>query len=73
MDLKIITWDGSRLPDELRELPPGRYALAAVDEPPSLSETEDAGIRAALDSLDAGHGMTLAEVVRQLRGADPSK
>lgn len=73
MDLKIITWDGSRLPDELRDLPPGRYALAAVDEPPPLTEAEDAGIRAALDALDAGHGIPLADVVRQLRGVDRSK
>lgn len=67
MDLRIITWDGSRLPDELRDLPPGRYALAAVDEQPALTDAEDAGIRAALDALDAGRGIPLADVVRQLR------
>jgi hypothetical protein len=73
MDLKIITWDGSRLPDELRDLPPGRYAIAAIDEPPLLTDAEDVGIRSALDSLDAGRGIPLADVVRQLRGADRSK
>jgi hypothetical protein len=70
MNLKVITWDGSRLPDELRELPPGRYVIAAIDEPPLLTDAEDAGIRAALDALDAGRGVTLADVVRQLRGRD---
>ena len=68
MDPKIITWDGSRLPDELRDLPPGRYAIEAIDELPQLTDAEDAGIRAALDALDAGHGVPLADVVRQLRG-----
>ena len=73
MDLKIITWDGSRLPDELRDLQPGRYAIAAIDEPPPLTDVEDAGIRAALDALDSGRGVPLADVVRQLRGGDRSK
>jgi hypothetical protein len=73
MDPKIITWDGSRLPDELRDLPPGRYAIAAIDELAQLTDAEDAGIRAAFDALDAGHGVPLADVVRQLRGIDRSK
>ena len=70
MDPKIITWEGSRLPDELRDLPPGRYA---IDELAQLTDAEDAGIRAAFDALDAGHGVPLADVVRQLRGIDRSK
>jgi hypothetical protein len=73
MDLKIITWDGNRLPDELRDLPPGRYAITAIDEPPQLTDAEEAGIRAALDSLDAGRGIPLADVIRELRGTDRSK
>jgi hypothetical protein len=73
MDLKIITWDGSRLPNELRDLPPGRYAIAAIDEPTSLTEEEDAGLRAALDALDAGRGIPLADVVHEIRGRDRSK
>lgn len=73
MDPKIITWDGSRLPDELRNLPPGRYAITAIDELPQLTDAEDGGIRAALDALDAGHGVRLADVVCQLRGIDRSK
>ena len=73
MDLKIITWDGTRLPNELRDLPPGRYAIAAIDEPTPLTEEEDAGLRAALDALDAGDGIPLADVVREIRGSDRSK
>ena len=73
MVLKIITWDGSRLPDELRDLPPGRYAIVAIDEPLPLTDAEDAGIRAALNALDAGGGTPLADVTGQLRRTDRSK
>ena len=73
MDLKIITWDGTRLPNELRGLPPGRYAIAAIDEATPLTEEEDAGLRTALDALDAGSGIPLADVVREIRGSHRSK
>ena len=73
MDHKIITWDGARIPDGLRDLPPGRYAIASIDELPPLTDAEDAGIRAALDGLDAGKGIPLADVVRELRGRDREK
>jgi len=73
MDLKIITWDGARIPDGLRDLPPGRYTIAAIDESPPLTDAEDAGIREALDALDAGRGIPLADVVRDLRGRDRAK
>ena len=73
MDLTIITWDGSRLPSELRDLPPGRYAIAAIDEATPLTEDEDAGLRSALDALDAGGGIPLADVVREIRGRHRSK
>jgi len=73
MDPTVITWNGTRIPDELRDLPPGRYVIASIDEPPPLTDAEDAGIRAALDALDAGRGIPLADVVRELRGNDRSK
>jgi hypothetical protein len=73
MDPKIITWDGSRIPDELRDLPPGRYTIAAIDELPQLTDAEDAGIRAALDALDAGRGVSFGDIIRQLRRADRPK
>ncbi len=44
MDLKVINWDGTRIPDELRDLPPGRYAVSAIDAPAALTEAEEAGI-----------------------------
>lgn len=73
MEPKVITWDGTRIPDELCDLPPGRYVIASIDESPPLTDAEDAGIRAALDALDAGRGIPLADVVRELRGNARSK
>lgn len=42
---KVIDWNGTDLPTELRLLPPGRYRLAMVaehDEPAPLSDRSDA-------------------------------
>jgi len=48
---KVVTWNGKDLPDELRELPAGRYVVEAVDdEAPALTPDEEAGIEAALES-----------------------
>ena len=64
---RIIHWDGSRLPDELRDLPPGSYTIASIDEPDHLTDEEEAGIRKGLDELDAGRGIPLADIVREIR------
>ena len=63
----IIDWDGSRVPRELRELPPGRYAIEPVDDEVPLTPEEEAGIQLALDQLDAGAGISLADLVREIR------
>lgn len=55
-------WNGQDLPEELRDLPPGTYMVEAIDQPPLLTEDEDAGLSAALDSLRAGKGRTLEQV-----------
>jgi predicted transcriptional regulator len=59
----IVEWDGEDLPEQMKELPKGRYIIVPVDEVP-LTEEEDAGLRAALDSADAGRTRP-AEDVRQ--------
>ena len=64
---RIIHWDGTRLPDELRDLPPGSYAIASIDEPVHLTDEEEVGIRKGLDELDAGRGIPLADIVREIR------
>ena len=38
MEPKLIKWDGCHIPEELRSLPPGRYAIEPVDHPTSLTE-----------------------------------
>ena len=64
---RIIHWDGTRLPDELRDLPPGSYAIASIDEPVHPTDEEEVGIRKGLDELDAGRGIPLADIVREIR------
>lgn len=50
-----MTWNGKDVPDQLRELPAGRYIVEAVDdEAPLLSPEEEAGIEAALESYRQG-------------------
>lgn len=63
----VIHWDGHRIPQELHDLPPGSYAVQPVDELPPLTEDEETGILIGLDQLDAGRGMSLADVVREIR------
>ena len=67
MEPKVIQWDGTHIPEELRDLPPGRYAIEPIDQVPPLSAQEEEGILAALDELDAGSGIPLGDVVREIR------
>ena len=67
MEPKVIQWDGTHIPEGLRDLPPGRYAIERVDDVPSLTAEEEVGILAALDELDAGRGIPLADVIREIR------
>lgn len=71
--LSVINWDGRRVPDELRKLPSGQYAIAPVDQSPSLTDDEEAGVRAGLDELDAGRGIPVADVIREIRGNAPRR
>ncbi len=48
----VVEWNGQDLPEELRELPAGRYILAPVDEAIALSDEEEAGLIAALKSAE---------------------
>lgn len=73
MEPKVIKWDGSHVPEELRSLPPGRYAIESVDQVGALTEEEEAGILAGLTDLDAGRGIPLADVVREIIQGGTSK
>jgi len=67
MSLNVIHWDGTHVPEELRKLPPGRYAIESVEQVPSLTDEEEQGIAAALTQLDAGKGIPLADAVNEIR------
>ena len=52
---RIVSWNGKDVPEELREMPAGRYLVEAVEEAaPPLSSDEEAGIEAALESYRQG-------------------
>jgi hypothetical protein len=65
----IIEWDGTTVPEELKNLPPGRYLIGPAYEiwDDELTPEEDAGIQLALDQIEAGEGIPYAEAMRQLR------
>lgn len=69
----IIRWDGKHLPQGLKHVPPGQYELEPVQDTPSLTEEEERGIQAALAELDAGKGMTMADVIREIRSGTRGK
>jgi hypothetical protein len=48
----VVEWNGQDLPEQLRELPAGRYVLAPVDEAIALSDEEEIGLIAALKSAE---------------------
>jgi len=62
----VIDWDGTRLPDELRGLPPGRYLVAPLDDRDELTPEEDAAVRLGLDELAAGEVVSLDEVIHEI-------
>ncbi len=72
MEPKVIDWDGMNLPPQLKDLPPGRYAVDSLDPPP-LSQEEEQGLLAALDQIEAGQGIPLADVVREIRNRAAGK
>lgn len=63
----VLNWNGEDLPDqvrrhipvELRGLPSGRYVLEPVDEAPVLTDEEEAGIHAAIESIRQGKGVSI--------------
>lgn len=65
MEPKVIEWDGVHLPEGLRALPAGQYAIEPLVAP--LSEEEESGIVESLRELDAGHGIPLADILQRIR------
>ena len=73
MGTKVIKWDGVHLPNELKTLPPGQYAIEPLEQIEPLTEEEEKGILAGLGGLDAGKGIPLADVVREIRGGSSKR
>ena len=69
----LIYWDGRNTPEALKALPPGEYALEVVDETSVLTEEQEEGIRESLQQLDAGLGISLAELVASIREGNARK
>ncbi len=69
MDSRIIEWDGSHVPEELRQLPPGRYVVEPVTPP--LTPQEEKGILEAIAALDAGKGVSFDDAMNELEGDAP--
>jgi hypothetical protein len=47
------------MPAELQHLPPGRYVLEPIDDAPELTDEQEAGIQAALESVQQGKGVSI--------------
>ena len=58
----MLHWNGTDIPEELRELPTGTYVVEAVESALELSPEDDLGLSEALASLKAGEGRTLDQV-----------
>ena len=70
MNARIIDWDGTNVPEELRQLPPGRYVVGSVEsieDLGDLTEEEDAGIRLAMKQIEAGEGTPVEDAIRDIR------
>ena len=57
----IVNWNGVDVPEELKALEKGRYVLVPIDEPPELTEEQEAGLEAAMASIRAGEGLSRDE------------
>jgi hypothetical protein len=65
--MRVLTWNGRNVPPELRNLPPGKYAVESIDRVPLLTKQEEAGLEAAMASLELGRGIAADRVHSELR------
>ena len=66
---KVIDWNGHDLPPELAALPPGRYAIEAIEsvEDWGLTPEQITGLEAAVQAHDRGEGIPWETVHDRLR------
>ena len=65
----IVNWNGVDVPEELKALKKGRYVLVPIDEPPELTEEQEAGLEAAMASILEGHGLSRDEAFAKLKAS----
>ncbi|MCB9745785.1 MAG: hypothetical protein H6740_24635 [Alphaproteobacteria bacterium] len=65
--MEVLNWNGQDLPEELRELPAGRYELRPASDSSTLTPEQDAGLIRGLRELDEGQGVPHDEVVARWR------
>jgi hypothetical protein len=58
----VLKWNGKDVPDELRNLPSGRYVIESLDAVPALTPEEEKGLEEAIAELDRGEGVDLDAV-----------
>ena len=66
---RVFKWNGRDVPDELKELPPGRYVVESVDRAPELTPEQEDDLVAALREADEGQGVSLDEARRRIDSA----
>ena len=66
---RVLKWNGRDLPDELRQLPPGRYVVESVDRAPELTPEQEDDLVAAIHEADEGQGVGLDEARRRIDSA----
>lgn len=67
--MTMLEWNGADLPDELKELPPGRYVVYPAESDFELTPEEDQHLVQALDRIRAGQGVPHEDAVRRLEAA----
>jgi len=63
---RVLKWNGTDVPEELRSLPAGRYVVEAIDEDPALTPEQEEGLLEALRALNGGEGESTKEVRRAI-------
>ena len=65
----IVNWNGVDLPEELKALKKGRYVLVPIDEPPELTEEQEAGLEDAMASIREGRSTSLDEALAHAKAS----
>lgn len=65
--MTTLTWNGTDLPAELRDLPAGRYVITGVGDTAPLTPEEEEAVRLGLEQADRGELLEHEDVIRSVR------